>query len=79
MLGVRDKPFASFYNTISTITKQYIYASRCKQANPTFLVLIEKIKFEKHVEKTLAIKKNKFGDWEKKWELLSHLCFETEN
>ena len=36
MLGVRDKPFASFYNTITTITKQYIYACRCKQTNPTF-------------------------------------------
>ena len=76
MLGVRDKPFASFYNTITTITKQYIYACRCKQTNPTFLVLMEKISFEKHVEKIEAIRINKINNWQKKWELLSHLNFD---
>ena len=76
MLGLREKPFTCFYNTICTITKQYIYASRCKNTRPIFSVLIEKIKFEKHVEKLLAIKTNKFDKWQKKWELLSHLNFE---
>ena len=73
ILGVRGNSLSAFYNVICILTKQYIYACRCKNILPNFFALIEKIRFEKYVEKTIAIKHGKITEWEKKWELLSHL------
>ena len=75
ILGVKEKPFANFYNTISSIIKQYIYACRCLSIKPVFLVVLEKIKFEKYAEKLSAVKNNRIVDWSAKWELLKHLEF----
>ena len=75
ILGVKEKSFANFYNTISTVIKQYIYACRCLAIKPVFCVLLEKIKFEKYAEKLSAVKNNKIVDWSTKWELLEHLEF----
>ena len=75
ILGVKEKPFANFYNTISTIIKQYIYSCRCLSVKPVFRVVLEKIKFEKYAEKSFAVKNNKIMDWSSKWELLKHLEF----
>ena len=76
ILGVRDKPFSCFYNTLCVIAKQYIYACRCKNIKPTISVLIEKIRMEKYVEKSIAIQNDKISQWNKKWELLSNLNFD---
>ena len=79
LLGVREKPCDKFYNTICIITKQYIYACRCRNVKPTFTTLLEKIRFEKIVEHSISISNNKVTEWNKKWELLSHLVFSSQD
>ena len=73
MLGVNENSVSKFYNAVTTLTKQYIYACRSKNVFPNIFALIEIIRFEKYVEKTIALKLNKITEWENKWELLSHL------
>ena len=79
ILGVREHQLSNFYNVICIITKQYIYACRCRNTRPSLSVLIEKIRFEKFVEKNIAMRESRIEIWQKKWELLSHLNFELNN
>ena len=76
ILGVRNHQLSNFYNAICIIAKQYIYACRCRKTKPFLSVLIEKIRFEKFVEKSIAMRDNKIDIWQKKWEPFSHLNFE---
>ena len=76
ILGVREHQLSNFYNAICIVTKQYIYACRCIDIKPSLSVLIEKIRFEKFVEKSIAMRDDQIENWQKKWLLLSHLDFE---
>ena len=73
ILGVIDKPCSNFYNHISMLIKQYIYACRCLNKKPNRQVIIEKIKDAKNVELIIARQTDKLGIYTDKWELLSTL------
>ena len=54
-------------NTIITITKHYIYAQRCLKNIPNYNEILYQIKFQKQVEKSIAVNKNKETTHEAKW------------
>ena len=76
MFGVQEKTFSIFINTLSIITKQHIYACRCRKIKPNINVVIEKVKFEKFAEKSFCTKNNKMAEWYKKWELLENITLD---
>ena len=71
LLGVQNMDNNEFYNTLFTITKQFLYACKCKETLPSFNQLILKIDEWVRIEKYIAIKKGKLDKHNRKWELLS--------
>ena len=71
LLGVQNMDNNEFYNTLFTITKQFLYACKCKETVPNFNQLILKIDEWVRIEKYIAIKKGKLDKHNRKWELLS--------
>ena len=68
LLGSEFFPFFQVYNHLIILTKQYIYACRCKGIRPNGNVLLSKIELEYEIEK-----RSNFGDRhlarvKKKWE-----------
>ena len=74
MLGVMGtSSLGQFYNHISMLVKQYIYACRCLNKVPNKYVIIEKIKDARHVEMIIATQRGKVNEHRAKWDPLSAL------
>ena len=69
ILGINDEHLM-MYNAVFVITKQYIYACKCKDDLPNFDVLITKIKYYIRLEKYIATKIDKLQIHYRKWGLL---------
>ena len=61
--------FPLLVNTIILITKQYIYATKCKASKLDFKILISKINHYRALEYNAAKNRNKITEFTRKWEI----------
>ena len=67
IFGSEFFPFFKLYNHIILLTKQYIYACRCKDSLPDANVLKNKIFFEYQLEKNMNFSKRHQENVGEKW------------
>ena len=68
LLGSEFFPFFHVYNHLIILTKQYIYACRCKGNMPNEIALLAKIELEYEIEKRSIFGEKHLAKVKKKWE-----------
>lgn len=60
-------------NTMILVAKQYIYSAKCKNEIPKFIQFVPKISQIHAIEKTIALRQNKFQKYNEKWRIFLRL------
>ena len=69
LLGT-GKPELIFYDKIFLVVKQFIYACRCLETQPSLQGIVRRIKHQQDIEKQASIIYNKIHVWESTWQPL---------
>ena len=69
---IQENELLTIINKVFFITKQYLYAARCKEEQPNFHELLKRIEYQYKIEETAALQ---YGNENKHKSLWSHIRF----